>query len=477
METFVGRARELERLESNVMAGRSCMISAGRRTGKTMLLRALRERLRATGVEAIYVDAHAVRGPVAAADFVRLVANESSPTAHDGTLERTLEAAATSVIDDGHKWCLIVDEIEVLARSRDGAAVLDNLRHVVSNSPVAGDACVVISGGPDLTIQLRSSGSSLANVCTPVELLPFLKADVAALVDLGVREPDRLRVTMYLWLEAGGHPYVAQALLESMPDQVPAEIEPALIKARTDVVHRLGPQVEGMDPLLLGAARSLVSGQQPAPHERIGLLTSGLARAEGKRLAINGRVVADALAEARVADIANAALRDPEWLAAILAQGETSTVEFKESIRWDVQRATGNELLKYEITETIAGFMNGEGGTIVLGVTAAGEAIGLARDLANIRRNPTLDGATLLVGNLLRDTLGGAAAGSVRFASAGTPTAPVLILTVDAAPRPIFADVRGAVHFYRRIGTSTIDFDPRETLEYVLQRWLGIDRI
>ena len=59
--------------------------------------------------------------------------------------------------------------------------------------------------------------------------------------------------------------------------------------------------------------------------------------------------------------------------------------------------------------------MNADGGMLVLGVTDAGERIGLAADMALQRRNPTRDGLHLLLGDLLRLTLGGAAAGRVRF--------------------------------------------------------------
>jgi len=82
----------------------------------------------------------------------------------------------------------------------------------------------------------------------------------------------------------------------------------------------------------------------------------------------------------------------------------------------------------------------------------------------------------LLVSNLLRDTLGGPVARDIAFRSAGTQADPILILSVERATVPVFATVRGGVHFYCRVGTSTLDFDPRETVTYVLRHWPGIER-
>ena len=243
METFVGREQELSHLRSNVTGGRSCIVSAGRRTGKTMLLRALVDGLLEAGIAAIYVDVQAFQGPSAAADLLRHVMVRSSQVARPKIQAETLEHAAIAVVETGRKWCLVIDEVEILARSADGTALLDNLRYVVSNSPVAGEASVVIGGGLELVLRLRSSGSSLTNVCYPVEMRPLTEFDLESLVSLQVPEPERKRVSRYLRSEAGGHPYIVQALLESMPDRVPSEIVPSMASARAEIIGRLAPQI------------------------------------------------------------------------------------------------------------------------------------------------------------------------------------------------------------------------------------------
>jgi hypothetical protein len=472
-ENFVGRESLLEELIDHTVTGRSVIVAAGRRTGKTMLLRALVPRLAGRGTLGVYVDTQALAGPNCAEEFVSLVV-AASATGTDGqnTAPTDLLDAAERVVSGGRRWCLVIDEIEVLAQAPNGSTVLDNLRHLVSNSEVAGDATVILAGGLDLNVRLRSAGSSLTNVCRPVHLPPFSRGELVELVALGVPEPDRQRVLDYVWMLAGGHPHLAQYLLESMVLPITDSFQQDGEHTVLDCVMRFRTLVRGLAELPRNAARLLAHGAVPATHLGDALVDAGMARHEGDRLALNGEIVRRAiLADASAAETDPRGVADTVWMAGLLRAGEGSGVEFKESIKWDIRRQVENDNLKYEVPQTIAAFLNSDGGSLLLGVADDGSITGLAADMALIRRNPTLDGVTLLVSNLLREVLGGAAAREVQFASASSHAGAVLVLTVEPATGPVYTDFANKPHFFVRIGPSTLELDVREAVEYVEKRW------
>ena len=66
---------------------------------------------------------------------------------------------------------------------------------------------------------------------------------------------------------------------------------------------------------------------------------------------------------------------------------EDATTEFKATWEWDVRQEQKSPALRFGVLRSLAGFLNGAGGTLWLGVNDAGEPIGLAQDLALIRES------------------------------------------------------------------------------------------
>jgi hypothetical protein len=69
-------------------------------------------------------------------------------------------------------------------------------------------------------------------------------------------------------------------------------------------------------------------------------------------------------------------------LEALIGQGESETLEFKQTLRWDVERGEVNRKLEDVVVKTIAGFANQNGGALLIGVCDNGEIAGLASDFA-----------------------------------------------------------------------------------------------
>jgi len=65
----------------------------------------------------------------------------------------------------------------------------------------------------------------------------------------------------------------------------------------------------------------------------------------------------------------------------ILGEGESSTIEYKESYRWDVKNQTKNKILKQEVSKAVCAFLNAQGGKVLIGINDDGEINGIEPDL------------------------------------------------------------------------------------------------
>src|SRR5262249_42342741 len=90
----------------------------------------------------------------------------------------------------------------------------------------------------------------------------------------------------------------------------------------------------------------------------------------------------------------------------LIRRGETSRVEFKASLRFDFKEQKVNKELTKVVVKTIAGFMNSEGGTLLIGVADNGDVVGLERDIETLSKKLT-DGFELALRTAIANLLGG----------------------------------------------------------------------
>ena len=91
-------------------------------------------------------------------------------------------------------------------------------------------------------------------------------------------------------------------------------------------------------------------------------------------------------------------LRDIERkadLELLIARGETASLEFKQTMRWDVNLQKRNPDLLRACMKTVSAFLNSGGGTLMIGVANTGQPTGLEDDLKDFSDNKTVDGFEL----------------------------------------------------------------------------------
>src|SRR5438094_1893751 len=67
----------------------------------------------------------------------------------------------------------------------------------------------------------------------------------------------------------------------------------------------------------------------------------------------------------------------------LIARGESEKLEFKSSLRWGIPDGGIEKGLERAVLKTIAGFLNGKGGALLIGVADNGTPLGLEGDYAS----------------------------------------------------------------------------------------------
>jgi len=161
----------------------------------------------------------------------------------------------------------------------------------------------------------------------------------------------------------------------------------------------------------------------------------------------------------------------PFTIADYIAAGESETVEFKGSLRWDFRSQQVNRALEKTIARTVAAFMNAKGGTLVIGVSDEGKLLGLEADFATLGVRRDRDGWEQALINVLNTYLSKevAALASVTFADIDGKT--VAVLHADPALRPVYLTDNNIAELYVRSGNTTQQLDVKQANEYIKQRF------
>lgn len=166
----------------------------------------------------------------------------------------------------------------------------------------------------------------------------------------------------------------------------------------------------------------------------------------------------------------------------LIAQGENQHVEFKSSARYNLHSKVRDEKIELVIAKTVAGFLNAEGGTLLIGVNDEAHVVGLARDFSLIKQADA-DRYELWLRDFLSAVLGPPAAALARVDFApyevdGEATY-VCRVTCPRSPRPVFLSPGKGKNdeFWVRSGNSTRQLGVRDASDYVMFQWpLGVGR-
>lgn len=166
----------------------------------------------------------------------------------------------------------------------------------------------------------------------------------------------------------------------------------------------------------------------------------------------------------------------PTSIPDLLAGGETDHVEFKSTARVNVRTGEKDPRMELVIAKTLAAFLNGDGGTLLIGVDDGGVPLGLDLDYSTLR-TADADRYELWLRDLMSTMLGQNAAAGADVAVEAVPTddgtREVCRISVSASPRPVYLvpSKNAPREFWVRIGNSTRQLAVDQAAEYVMHRW------
>lgn len=157
-------------------------------------------------------------------------------------------------------------------------------------------------------------------------------------------------------------------------------------------------------------------------------------------------------------------------LLALISHGESSNVEFKSSFKWDLKESKPNKALEDVVLKTLAGFMNGEGGSLIIGVSDDGKILGLNADY-NIQKKKDKDGFEQALMTSVAKNLGTDACQYLQLIFHELEEKEVCRVITRKSHRPIYIKDGNALKFYVRTGVSTRELNVQEAVEYISTRW------
>jgi len=120
--------------------------------------------------------------------------------------------------------------------------------------------------------------------------------------------------------------------------------------------------------------------------------------------------------------------------------------------------------------KTLAGFMNAQGGSLLIGVADDGSIVGLENDFQTLGRKDS-DGYTQALMSTVADKLGTPACRLLRILFHQQDGMHVCRVVVLPSPVPVYAKEDKQSKFYIRTASGTREMDLQEAVNFIKTKW------
>lgn len=160
----------------------------------------------------------------------------------------------------------------------------------------------------------------------------------------------------------------------------------------------------------------------------------------------------------------------------LINEGESVSLEFKSSARWDEKAGNVNKNLEKTILKTLAGFMNNGGGTLLIGVDDGGAIAGLEKDYLSLKHK-NRDGYEQYLMQLTAAYLGADLSSRIHVLFHHFDGGDVCQVYAEPSPHPVYLQDGKDSHFYLRTGNTTHELNIKEAVDYISSQWSGRDSL
>lgn len=153
----------------------------------------------------------------------------------------------------------------------------------------------------------------------------------------------------------------------------------------------------------------------------------------------------------------------------IIAQGENERVEFKSSICWDYKTRTADKSIKPVIAKTIVGFLNSQGGTLLIGISDNGMVSGIEKDIETLSKK-NQDGFLLELTNIVGLHIGVEHLAQIHPHFETVHDKLICVVSIEKSPGPVFLK-NDDNKLWIRAGNSIRYLGVKSAMNYVKTNW------
>jgi len=152
-------------------------------------------------------------------------------------------------------------------------------------------------------------------------------------------------------------------------------------------------------------------------------------------------------------------------LTAVIGNGESEAVEFKSTLRINLHTGEADKRMELSALKTLAGFLNTDGGTLIVGASDDGTPVGIEAD-----KFPNEDKMSLHLVNIVNARMGPQAMTAIHVHFEDYDDSRVLVIRCSRSPTPVFVNDE-IERFYIRTGPSTTELTASQIQGYIKQRF------
>ncbi len=153
----------------------------------------------------------------------------------------------------------------------------------------------------------------------------------------------------------------------------------------------------------------------------------------------------------------------------LIANGESEFVEFKSSLRHDYRQIKTDKNLENVIMKSIAGFLNAQGGILMIGLDNDGIILGLENDYWSLKYK-NKDGFQQRIILLISNAFGKHICSNIHITFHEINEKEICTLYVEPSHRPVYINEENRDIFFLRTGNVTNPLTTSETVEYLQKR-------
>lgn len=163
----------------------------------------------------------------------------------------------------------------------------------------------------------------------------------------------------------------------------------------------------------------------------------------------------------------------------IISQGESKTVEFKQTIAYCMRSKQKESYIRTAWVKTVAGFLNSDGGDLLVGVTDKQEIVGVNFELDSIfseQSGDKLDNLFLHVKNIIKQYIGEQFYPLIETDVIMVDESYVLQIHCEPSDKEVFVtDKLKGPQFYVRTNPATDSLEGEKQIEYIRRRFWKVN--